>query len=240
MKTLTRLGVAGTATAVLAAGIALPAQAQSSTAPAARTASGSGAGLNAVKALATARIDGRLETLRALQLAVNNARHLTGADRSTLSGLLASDISGLTALRGKVSGESAASAVRDDETAMVDQYRVYMLVVPKVHLTNAFDIEASAVAALQKAHDALAARLAKRPGGVTSAEQAQLADLETQLHNAQQAESGQVATLLAIQPGADANAIHSALSPLVSAAKSARKDLKQARDDAKQLRADLK
>ncbi|MBS2961406.1 hypothetical protein KGA66_00010 [Actinocrinis puniceicyclus] len=236
MKTLTRLGVATTATAVLAAGIALPAQAQSTPAPAAR----SGLGLDAVKALATARIDGRLETLRALQLAVTNAAHLTSADRSALGSLLTSDVSGLTALRGKVAAESAVAAVRADETVMVDQYRVYMLVVPKVHLTDAFDIEAAAVSALRKVHDKLAERVAKQPGGATAAEQAQLADLQTRVQNAEQAESGKTATLLAIQPGADATAIRGAITPLVDAAKSARKDLKQARDDAKKVRAELK
>lgn len=235
MKTLTRLGVATAATAVLAAGAALPAYAQS-TLPH----SASGAGLDAVKALATSRIDGRLQTLHALQLAVTNAAHLTTGDRSTLSNLITSDISGLTSLRGKVSGESTVAAVRADETVMVDQYRVYMLVAPKVHLTDAFDIEAAAETALQKVHDRLAARLAKQPGGGTAAEKSQLADLQTQLQNAQQAESGKVAILLAVQPGADANAIHEALSPLVSAAKSARTELRQARDDAKDLRGELK
>lgn len=246
MKTLTRLGVATAATAataVLATAAALPAHAQSTasqTASGATAKSSGTAGLDAAKALATSRIDGRLQTLHALQLAVTDAAHLTGADRSALSSLISGDVSGLASLRGKVSGESAVSAVRADETVMVDQYRVYMLVAPKVHLTNAFDIEAAAGAALQKVHDRLADRLAKEPGGGTAAQKSQLADLETQLRNAQQAASGKVAILLAIQPGADANAIHDALSPLVSAAKSARTDLRQARDDAKDLRGELK
>ncbi len=242
MRTLTRLGIATAATAALAAGAALPAQAQSALGNATTTSSstpGAG-GLTAAKALATARIDGRLETLHALQLVVNNAEHLTSGDRSALSSLISADLSGLTSLRGKVAGESTVSAVRADETAMVDQYRVYLLVAPKVHLTDAFDIEAAAGSTLQKVHDKLAARLAKEPGGGTATEKSQLADLQTQLQNAQQAESGKVATLLAIQPGADADAIRNALSPLVSAAKSARADLKKARDDAKALRGELK
>lgn len=242
MRTLTRLGIATAATAALAAAAALPAQAQSVLGNATTTSSATPgtAGLTAAKALATARIDGRLETLRALQLVVNNSAHLTSADRSALSSLISGDVSGLTSLRGKVGGESTVSAVRADETVMVDQYRVYMLVVPKVHLTDAFDIEAAAESTLQKVHDELAARLAKEPGGGTATEKSQLADLQAQLQNAQQAESGKVAALLAIQPGPDANAIHSALSPLVSAVKSVRSDLKQARDDAKALRGELK
>lgn len=243
MKTLIRFGIATAATAAVAAGAALPAQAQTAFGAAASTTSGkaaSTAGLDAAKALATSRIDGRLETLHALQLAVNNASHLTSSDRSALSTLISGDISGLTSLRGKVGGEATVSAVRADETTMVDQYRVYLLVVPKVHLTNAFDIESAAESTLQKVHDELAARLAKESGGGTAAEKSQLADLQTQLQNAQQAESGKVSTLLGIQPGPDANAIHSALSPLTTAAKTARTDLRKARDDAKALRGELK
>jgi hypothetical protein len=243
MKTLVRLGVATAATAALAAGVAVPAQAQSmfgAAAAAATSKTAGGTGLDAAKALADSRINGRLETLRALQLAVTSASHLTSADRSALSSLISSDISGLTSLRGKVAGETTVASVRADETTMVDQYRVYMLVAPKVHLTDAFDTEAAAVSALQKVHDKLAARSAKLPGGETAAEVAQLGDLQAQLQNAQQAEAGKVATLLAIKPGPDADAIHSALAPLVSAAKTARADLRKAREDAKALRGELK
>ena len=245
VKTLTRLGIATAATAAFATGAALPAQAQSAFGTATSTTTTTGkaagtAGLDAAKALATSRIDGRLETLHALQLAVNDDSRLTASDRSALSTLISGDISGLTSLRGKVGGESTVSAVRADETTMVDQYRVYLLVVPKVHLTNAFDIESAVDSTLQKVHDELAARLAKEPGGGTATEKSQLADLQTQLQNAQQAESGKVSTLLAIQPGPDANAIHSALSPLTTAAKNARADLRKARDDAKALHDELK
>jgi hypothetical protein len=237
VKSFTRLGVA-TATAALAATTAaLPAQAQEGPARTAMAASG---GLSAAQALATARINGRLGTLHALELAVHNAAHLTASDRSTLNSLISSDITGLTTLRGKVAAETTVAGVRTDETAMVDDYRVYMLVAPKVHLTNVFDIEAAAGTALQKAHDALAAKLAKAPGGGTDAEKSELADMQSKIQAAQQADSGRIATLLAIQPGADASAIRSALAPLASAAKSARKDLLQARTDAKELRAALK
>lgn len=235
MKSFTRLAVAALVTSALTAAAALPAQAQT-----ARTAAGSVAGLKAAQELTTARIDGRLETLHALSLVVNGAEHLTSADRSTLSSLISGDTSALTSLRTKVAGETTLSGVRADATAMVDDYRIYMLVVPKVHLTDVFDIEAAAEATLQKVHDRLAARVAKAPGGGTAQEKAELADLQSQIQAAQQADSGRVAALLAIAPSPDASALHSALAPLVSAAKDARKDLKQARADAKEIVAALK
>jgi hypothetical protein len=238
VKSFTRLAAAALAASAFAATwAALPAQAQ--TAQTARTAATSG-GLKEAQTLTTARIDGRLETLNALSLAVNNAEHLTSADRASLSSLIKSDVSGLTSLRTKVAGETTVAAVRADAVAMVDDYRIYLLVAPKVHLTNAFDIESAAAATLQKLHDKLAARVAGSPGGGTAVEKQELADLQTQIQAAQQADAGRVATLLGIQPGPDASAIRSALTPLVEAAKNARNDLVKARHDAKDLIAALK
>jgi len=230
MKSFMRLGAVTAVAALAAAAGTLPANAQAAQA--------ADKGLSAAQSLVTARINGRLETLNALALAVNNAAHLTSSDRSTLSALIKGDISGLTTLRGKVAAETTVAAVRTDGTAMVDDYRVYLLVAPKVHLANAFDVESAAQSALQKVHDDVAAKLSAAGGG-TSDEKSLLADLESQIQAAQQLSSGHVPTLLAIQPGPNADAIRSALAPLVTDARTARKDLVQARSDAKKLRADL-
>lgn len=240
MNRFTRLATAAVAASAFAAAAALPAQALTVHAGSASSTTASGTVLKTAQTLTTARIDGRLETLHALSLAVNNAKDLTSADRSTLTGLINGDVSSLTSLRDKVAGETTVSAVRTDAQAMVDDYRVYLLVVPKVHLTNVFDIEATVVPTLQKVHDRLAVRVAAAPGGGTVAEKSELADMQTQIQNAQQAEAGQVATLLAIQPSPNADAIHAALKPLVDSAKGARKDLAQAHADAKEVAAALK
>ena len=236
MNRFTRLATAAVAASAFAAAAALPAQAGTTTSGS----TASGAGLKAAQTLTTARIDGRLETLHALGLDVGNAKDLASADRSSLSGLINSDVSGLTSLRGKVAAETTVSAVRADAQAMVDDYRVYLLVVPKVHLTNVFDIEAAVVPALQKVHDTLAARVASAPGGGTAAEKSELADMLAQIQAAQQAQAGRVATLLGIAPSPNADALRSALKPLVDDAKGARKDLAQARADAKEVAAALK
>lgn len=236
MNRFTRLATAAVAASAFATAAALPAQAGTSTSGS----TASGPGLKAAQALTTARIDGRLETLHALGLDVSNAKDLASADRSSLSGLINSDVSGLTSLRGKVAGETTVAAVRADAQAMVDDYRVYLLVVPKVHLTNVFDIESAVVPALQKVHDKLAARVASAPGGGTAAEKSELADMQARIQAAQQAITGQVTTLLGIQPSPNADAIHAALKPLVEAAEAARKDLAQARADAKEVAAALK
>lgn len=239
MNRFTRLATAAVAASAFATAAALPAQAgTSSTSTSSGTASG--AGLKAAQALTTARIDGRIATLNALTLVVNNAKDFAAADRATLSGLIKSDLSGLTSLRGKVAGETTVAAVRADGQAMVDDYRIYLLVVPKVHLAHVFDIESAVTPTLQKVHDTLAARVAGAPGGGTAAEKSQLADMQARIQAAQQAESGRVTTLLGIQPGSNGDAIRDALKPLAEAGKDARQDLVRARADAKAVAAALK
>jgi hypothetical protein len=215
----------------LAIGLGAPAQAAS---PAPRT-------LAAEQAVARARIDGRLHTLAALKTALGAATNLTSGHRTTLAGLIDSDVSGLTALRAKVDGEQAVDAVRADERAMVVNYRIYLLVVPKVRLTIASDVETAAIARLGKVHDALAAAIAKAQsqGKDVTAEQAELTDLANQAAAAQAAIAGKADALLAVAPSADASAMTAAVSPVRQAVRTARQDLRKAVADAHKIRDQL-
>lgn len=200
-----------------------------------------GAGrLQAVKALAGARVQGRISTLHALSLAVQDSKYLNSDERGSLNNQIDSDLSGLTALAAKMSGETTAAAVRSDESAMVDDYRVYMLMAPQTRLVDGLAAETDAASTLQKAYTALQELLAKQSGGGTSQQKAELADLQSQITAGQAAIGNEVATVLAIRPGPDASSIESALAPVRSAAKTARTDLVQARHDAKDLRDSLK
>jgi len=247
MKAALRLG-ATAAAAALALGAAGSAYAATPGATATTTASATSTGkttaaqarLTAAKDLATSRIQGRLATLRALALAVQDSKYLTSAEQSTLSTQISSDLSGLTALQTKASAETTVAAVHTDETAMVDDYRVYLLMAPQVRLTEALAAETDAASTLQKAYVALSDLLAKQSGGGTSEQKSELADLQSQIIAAQAAIGNEVAAVLAIQPGPDANSIETALAPARSAVKTAHADLLKARDDAKALRSSLK
>jgi hypothetical protein len=208
------------------------------TVPAASPAPGTLAG---EKAVALARIDGRLHTLAALKTAIGAATHLTGGHRGTLAGLVSADISGLTALRAKVGGEQTVAAVRTDERGMVVDYRIYLLVVPKVRLTIASDVETAAVATLGGVHDTLAAAIAKAKaqGKDVSAEQAELTDLASQAAAAGSAVAGRADALLAVAPSADPSAMSAAVSPVRAAVRGARQDLRKAVADARQIRKQL-
>lgn len=237
-KTWLRRGLlALSAAAVLVAGAA-----PAATAAATPTPPPPGAGLDVWKTAVVARIDLRLATLSALKLAVNGATNLTGGDRSTLSTLVAADASGLGTLKTKTNAETTIAAVKDDARSMIQDYRVYLLVVPKVRFAIAGDTEATVITNLRDVHDKLAsvaAQLAAQ-GKDTSTETAQLADMSGKLDAARSALDGQVANLLAIQPGPNGTAIHAAVLTVRGAIRGARDDIAAAVALAKQVRQELK
>ena len=196
-------------------------------------------GLAAAQKLATARIKGRLDTLHALSLAVEGSKFLTSGEKGTLGKQISSDVSGLTALDSKVAAAKTVQDVRADEVAMVDDFRVYLLMVPQVRLTEALAAESDAAVTLQKAYLALSNLLTKQSSIGTAEQKSDLAGLQSEVIAAQAAIGNEVATVLAIQPGPNASAIHSALAPAASAVKTAQADLLKARDDAEALRGAL-
>jgi hypothetical protein len=229
MKVLTRAGLL-IGTVLIAAGTAAPAYAADVP------------GLEDAKKLVTARIDGRLGALHALQIAVNGAQKLTPAHKSTLDGVLSSDVTGLTALRTKVAGETTLAAVKADADSMVNDYRVYLLVEPKVRLTITADIGSAIHADLVQVHDRLANAVAaaKKAGKDVGTAEADLADMDSQLQNAQTVMAGKIDALLAIQPGPDGDAIQQQLLPVRQAVGTAKGDLRKASADAKHVRDILK
>jgi hypothetical protein len=225
MSILTRVAViAGVALAGIC--VAAPAQAADP------------AGLAEAKHQVTLRIDGRLSTLNGLKTAVDGAKYLTAGHRTTLTRLLADDVTGLTSLKTKVAGETTLAGVKGDVQSMINDYRVYILVVPKVRLTIGGDLAASAGARLQQAHDRLVAAVAKAKaaGKDTAAAEAKLADAQTKINEASAAIAGKTDTLLGVAPGPDAQAIHAQVRPVRGALRTARQDLRAALVDLRWVR----
>jgi len=198
--------------------------------------------LDAAKKVVIARIDGRLAALKAHSVTVQNAKHLSSSHKTTLAGLISADQSGLSALRTKVAGETTLAAVKADDQHMVQDFRIYILVGPKVRLTVAADAESAAIPELQKAADALAKAIAaaKQGGKDTTKAEADLADLNAKVAAAQAAVAGQADKLLAIPPGPDANAITGQVKAVREAVRTAGQDLHKAVADAKEARGQLR
>ncbi|MEY9859838.1 hypothetical protein ABH935_005472 [Catenulispora sp. GAS73] len=237
MSFRTRLSAAAVGALIAVGAVALPANAATTTSSGAAD---TPAALTKAKTTVTDGITDRLTTLGKLQTALAAYKDVPDATRTTLSQVLSSDVSGLTALKTKVAGETTVAAVRADGKAMVDDYRVYVLVAPKVHLTHVLDVETTALARLVKVHDALADRLAKDPAADTAANKDLLADMTTVIQAADARIDGKAAALLALTPGPDGKALTASVKDVSGAAKDARDDIKKAVTDAKTVRAALK
>lgn len=218
-----------------AAATGVPAQAA---APVAVQAADQAANLANAKKLTTVRIDGRLAMLRASGVAIRNAARLTDAHQATLQKIIDADVAGLTELRAKVATETTVEAVRADARSMVEDYRVYLLVRPQVHLTLAADVESAALTRLRALHDKLAQAIttAESAGRDTGDAKAKLAHLTSELDATESALSGLADDLLAVQPGPDAAAIKAKTATARADVRTARTHLRAAATDAKAIR----
>jgi hypothetical protein len=198
--------------------------------------------VDAAKAALTNRINLRLTALQRDTSAIDGAKNLSAGHKSTLQALVSQDTAGMNALKTKVAGETTLDALKADATSMVNDYRIFILVGPKVRLSNANDSELAVIARLTTTHDKLAALVAKAKAkgtDTTTAEQ-QLADMTNQLSKAGSDINGQADELLAVQPGPDAAAIQAKVAAVRGALSSGRSDIKSAESDAKNVRDFLK
>ena len=198
--------------------------------------------LSTLKAAVSARIDLRLAALSKDTAAITAAKHLTDADKSTLTSLISADTAAMNSLKTKVAGETTAAGVKADATSMVNDYRIFILVGPKVRLTIAGDAEAAAITKLQAVHDKLADLVAKAKaaGKDTTAAEQDLADMAAAITKAQGSLSGQIAAVQAIQPGPDGTGIRAKVATVRAGIGTTRASLKTAVADAKKVTAFLK
>jgi hypothetical protein len=198
----------------------------------------SGTTVDAAKTALTNRINLRLTALQRDTTVIGAAKNLTAGHKSTLQALISQDTDGMNALKTKVAGETTLDALKADAQDMVNNFRIFILVGPKVRLTSASDTETVVGGKLSTIHDKLAALVAKAKAGgadTTAAEQ-ELADMSTQLTNASSAISGQADGLLQVMPSSDGAGIQAKVAAVRGALSNGRSDLKNAESDAKKVR----
>lgn len=242
LKKLSAVAAGGVALCLTFAGIAgaihVPPGATSTTTPGAKPAATSGVDPAAVKAKCVAAIQQRLATLDQLTSRVNSAKHLTAGNRATLLADIQSDRTGLTSLEGEINGETTLLQLKVSCPKIVNDYRVYLLLVPQVHMVVAADAGNAAIDDFNKATSLLQKAInAASTHGVDPAKvadaQARSADAQAKITDAKAKVDPVVAELVALTP-ADIN--NGSAQSVLASAKAA---LAAARDDLKLARADL-
>ncbi len=156
--------------------------------------------LAAAKQVATAAITRRVLALRELSTAAKAIARLSDADRSTLTSQLQDQVNGLTSLNAKIQGDGDEATVRADAGAIITDYRVYVLTVPKARGVVVSDIELTAEDRLSKLADRLQTMIDQASGKDTTKARADLAALRAKLTAVTGMVSPLPAALLALQP----------------------------------------
>ncbi|HEY7134940.1 MAG TPA: hypothetical protein VIB48_07735 [Acidimicrobiia bacterium] len=166
--------------------------------------------LGAIQTRCERAIDQRLTTLGDLTERVGGAQHLSADDRGELTAEIDHDTSGLSALRTTIAGESTLASLRQDCRAIVDDYRVYVLLAPKTHLVVGADAADAALDAFSSADASLSAAIDRaRTNGTDAAAiadaQAKQQDMNAQTTRARGLVDPIVPAVIALTP-ADFNA----------------------------------
>jgi hypothetical protein len=169
-------------------------------------------GLVAVQAKASADITLRLAALNRAVPQVNANAVITAADKSTLLSTLHADVSGLTALGGRIAADTTTVAAQADAKTIFTTYRVFALAIPQVaYAAAADDVTGAELPPLVNSRQALTAVLKAVPAKNTPAVQAAMADLAKQIATISSSTDGLSGTVLAFTP-AQYDADHDLLS----------------------------
>ena len=149
-----------------------------------------------------AAIDRRVQDLSAARAALDRAAGVPGAHRSGLDAELDADMAGLQRLRGGVTAAPDVAAVRSSAKAVVDDYRVYALELPKVHQVIAADSIVLASSRLQDVTRQVGRALdAEQASGVdVTTRRAAAASVTSSLDSVTTSSSGRAQALLALTP----------------------------------------
>jgi len=189
--------------------------------------------LATLKTRGDAEITRRLTNLNDAATKISGLTTLTAADKSALTTQVQNEISGLNALKTKLDADTTLATARTDVQSIVTEYRVYLLMLPKVRLVAADDrlTTASNNLVTLKGKLQTAVNNSKITGAGLTAMQASLTDMQAKLDAAQTALSGVGTKLLALTPS-DYNTNHTVLMQYRTDLVNAQTDLKAARADA--------
>lgn len=189
--------------------------------------------LTVIKQKGDEEIARRTTSLSKLSSILQSAKKLSTADKATLTAEVASATDGLTALKTQLDNETTLDGARTDVQSIVSEYRVFALVMPKVHLIKIADDQIAAETALSSAATKLQARVSglQSSGKDVSSLLTPLADMKAKIANAQKISMSVQASVINLQP-TDYNSDHKILEGDNTQLKTAHADLVKARQDA--------
>lgn len=198
------------------------------------------ASIATLRAFGDCEIARRYVTLDKLSAKISSSKVLTSSHAAALSGEVGATKTGLAGLKTQIDSETSLLVLRADVKKIATDYRVYLLVAPKVNLVNGADGVLATKAMFDKVSTALTARIAaaKAAGKDVAAAQADLDAMNAAVTQAIALAAPLPAALLPLTPaqynaGTAGPVLKSSRAALVQARgllQSARKDAQACRD----------
>lgn len=235
LAALTLISVCGLAAVPVSALAAVGATTDVSTASSG-TSAGNTKQLQLIISRGNIEITRRLSTLNKLTSKISGNTKLSSSDKSSLSSEVSGEISGLTSLKSSLDGDTTVANAKTDAQSIIDDYRVYALIGPKVYLVKTADDQ-------QVAEGKLTTLAGKLQNDITADQndgknvatlQSELNDLTAKAQAAQAISSNIESSVVGLQPS-DYNSDHSVLSGDRNQLKTAQTDIAAAVSDAKNI-----
>ena len=194
---------------------------------------GNGSGTFAVaQAVLESQLGDRIQLLGQLSSEIENHPSLSPQDRSTLLSTVQSDTTAIQGLQRTVQGDTTGSQLSSARQAMYQDYRIYAVFSPQVHLTIACDRVSSTTAGLAGFGQTLAATLTSLGNQGVNVNQAEsyLSQFQTSVAASSAATAGLSSNLLSITP-IDYPSSTSTFKAALNSIRSAESDLTSARQD---------
>jgi len=188
-----------------------------------------------------AEIQLRLTNLTKLKTTVADAKHMTAADKTSLTNEITTEITGLTALQTQLKGETTVTAALTDVQSIFTEFRVYALIDPKVRLMKVADDQQTIEATLASLAGKLQTRITKdkTAGKDVAAMQTTLDSMNSEIASTKAMSVDAETKVIALQPS-DYDADHTILKQYDTELKTAHADCHVAHKDALTIINDLK
>ncbi|HVE94146.1 MAG TPA: hypothetical protein VNB24_04435 [Acidimicrobiales bacterium] len=185
--------------------------------------------MDEVKSRCLHQIQLRHEALANVKRRMARARFVTDEHEAALVQNIDATAASLSRLADVIQGEDNFEELRAECRSIVDDHRVFVLVIPRVRLVLASDAALGAAGRLTTAADHLQTEIDKaKSGGKDTAEaERDLARMRTHIATARDQASGVYGAVINLKP-ADYNANHDVLRPAREAVRAAKNELRAA------------
>ncbi len=197
------------------------------------------------KDAAVKEITRRIDALNKAIARINDTKKLSATDKSALVAKAQQTIDDLNVLKTKIAADADAAAVKADRADVRKNYRVFILLIPQIHILAAADRVIETVDLLTDAATKLETKIAdaKTAGKDVASLETLLVDMKTKLADAKVQADKATASVSALLPdegvAAKMEANKKALTDGRTAIKAAVQDLAKAREDAGKIKSGL-